>query len=92
LFIASAAMMTATLRVNLLFERLKREINAKADPHDRIPLFGWSYHNWGALGKHKRLYVQSNVRDQYYRWIIATFALWLVMMFCLFSLVRSFNR
>lgn len=91
-FIAFAAMMTATLRVNLLFERIKKEINAKADPKDRIPLFGWSHHSWGALNKHKRLYVESDLRRQYYRWTAAFVVLSLLMALVFSSLVRSFNR
>lgn len=91
-FIAFAAAMTATLRVNLLFERIKKEINAKADPKDRLPLFGWSHQYWGALDKHKRLYVESDLRRQYYQWTAVSLVLGLLMTIALFSLVRSFNR
>ncbi len=90
--VAFAAAMTATLKVNLLFERIKKEINAKADPEDRIPVFGWSHHNWGALEKHKRLYAQSDLRRQYYRWTAAFVALSLVSGSVFFWLVGSFTR
>lgn len=90
LFITFAAALTASLRINYLFERLKREINGKEEPKDRIPLFGWSYHNWGAIGKHKRLYVQSDLRRQYHVWVVVFVTQVLLMMFCLLSLVRGY--
>ena len=89
LSIAFAAMMTATLRVNQLFDRLKNEIKAKAESKDS--LFGWSHHNWGAIGKHRRLYVQSDLRRAYYLWTAAATLFWLSMVFFLFSLVGSFS-
>jgi hypothetical protein len=92
LCIAFAAMMTAALRVNQLFDRLKNEINAKAESKDHVPLFGWSHHNWGALGKHKRLYVQSDLRRSYYLWTAAATLFWLSMVFFLFSLVGTVGR
>jgi hypothetical protein len=60
---------------------------------DMVPIGSAAFElNVKVAGKHKRLYAQSDLRRQYYRWAVASFALWFVMMFCLFSLVRSLNR
>lgn len=91
-FIAFAATMTATVRANLLFDRITKEINAKVDSKDRLPFFVPSHHYWRLLDKHKRLYVESDLRRRHYQWTVASLALGLLMTLLLWSLVRSFNR
>ena len=69
LLIAFGAALTATVRVNYLFDRITDEIN-KVDPKDRIPVFGGSKHDlYRDLGRHKRLFAESDLRRRFYRWI-----------------------
>jgi len=91
LLIAFGAALTATVRVNYLFDRITDEIN-KVDPKDRIPVFGGSKHDlYRDLGRHKRLFAESDLRRRFYRWIGMVFVLSLLMILCFVLTDKKFQ-
>lgn len=83
--IAFATWMIACVRVNQLIDRMIDQNNAKCARHERVPLFGFSRQcqAYDAPPIHKRLYPDSGLRRQYYRWLAAFIGLALLNM-CFF--------
>ena len=83
LVVSFAACIAAFWRANYLFGRMVEEVNATVDPHERISIFWHRRHLWRAMLRHKLLFPNSELRRQYYWWIVVMIGLWFVMVFFL---------
>lgn len=78
-----AAAMVAGVRANYLADRIVDEVQARMEPKDRIPWYRVrTWHWYGFVAQHKRLYPTSDLRRRTNLWSALSFGLLLVAVFC----------
>src|SRR5258706_14915332 len=85
-----AVAMVAGVRANYLADRIVDEVQARMESKDRIPRYRVrTWHWYGFVAQHKRLYPTSDLRKRSHLWSALCFGLLLVAVFCFSTSIKS---